>query len=73
MTDSVSHGPPTKANAAERRQRPHLRELIDEMMASIRVAAGRDLWTAEERAKYEGELAQIMARVRSEAVGPEEK
>ena len=53
--------------ARERRRNHRLRELIDEMMASIRVAAGQDLWQPEERAKYESELAEIMTRVRSEA------
>lgn len=52
----------------ERRRNHALRELVDEMLASIRTAVNRELWTPEERAQYEGELAQIMARVRSEAV-----
>ena len=60
---------PTQPSGAERRRNHALRELIDEMMASIRSAANRELWTPEERAQYEQELAQIMVRVRSEAVG----
>ncbi|GJG85722.1 hypothetical protein tb265_09030 [Gemmatimonadetes bacterium T265] len=56
------------ARPPERRRNAALRELIDEMLASIRTAANRDLWTPDERAQYERELAEIMARVRSEAV-----
>jgi hypothetical protein len=52
---------------SERRRNHALRELIDEMLASIRSAVNRDLWTPEERAQYEQELAGIMTRVRSEA------
>ncbi|MCU0636813.1 MAG: hypothetical protein MUE41_18235 [Gemmatimonadaceae bacterium] len=52
------------------RTRHHLRELIDEMMASIRVAANADLWTAEERARSEAELARIMEQVRREVHAP---
>lgn len=57
-----------KQPSAERRRNPRLRALVDEMLASIRVASGRDLWTPEQRALYEQELAQIMIRVRTEAV-----
>jgi hypothetical protein len=52
----------------ERRRNGALRQLVDEMMATIRTAAGRDLWTPEERAQCEAELAQIMARVRAGAI-----
>ena len=52
----------------ERRRNPRLRELVDEMLASVRVAARRDLWSEEERKQYEAELADIMRRVRFEAV-----
>lgn len=55
-------------SGAERRTNHALRDLIDEMMASIRSAANRELWTPAERAQYEQELAQIMQRVRGEAV-----
>lgn len=68
MTDEST----PKPSGAERRRNHALRELIDEMMASIRTAANRDLWTPEERAQYEGELAGIMSRVRGEAVRREE-
>lgn len=52
----------------ERRQHPHLRELIDEMMASLRAAANRDLFTTAERADAETQLSLIMARVHEEAL-----
>ena len=57
------------ARRPERRRNAALRELIDEMLASIRTAANRELWTPDERAQYERELAEIMVRVRTEAVG----
>ena len=59
------------AKPPERRRNQALRELVDEMLASIRVAANRDLWTPEERQQYESELSLIMTRVRSEAVSRE--
>ena len=62
MTDESSPRP-----GSERRRNHALRELIDEMLASIRSATNRDLWTPEERTQYEQELATIMSRVRSEA------
>ena len=68
---SQSHPPAAPAGtppATERRRNPRLRELVDEMLASVRAAAGRELWTDEERRQYEGELAAIMDRVRFEAV-----
>ena len=58
---------PTPA-PAERRKNAALRELIDEMLASIRTATRNELWSAEERAQYEKELADIMTRVRAETV-----
>jgi hypothetical protein len=56
------------AKPPERRRNQALRELVDEMLASIRVAANRDLWTPQERQQYESELSLIMTRVRSEAI-----
>ena len=53
---------------AERRSNPRLRELIDEMLASIRAAHRIDLWTDEERARYQLELSRIMEVVRTEAL-----
>jgi hypothetical protein len=50
------------------RTRHRLRELVDEMMASIRVAANDDLWTDEERVKYEADMKRIMDQVRLEAL-----
>jgi hypothetical protein len=52
----------------ERRRHHQLRDLIDEMMASIRAAAHRDLFTPEERADAETQLAHIMTRVHREAL-----
>ena len=61
---------PEKAgySGAERRSNPRLRELIDEMLASIRAAHRIDLWTDEERQRYEQELGRIMDTVRGEAL-----
>ncbi|MCE2903180.1 MAG: hypothetical protein ACK6DP_04110 [Gemmatimonas sp.] len=53
----------------ERRQNPRLRELVDEMLASIRAAANVSLWTPEERSHYEADMARIMESVRSQALG----
>ena len=53
---------------SERRSNPRLRELVDEMMATVRAAANRDLWTAEERASAEADMARIMATVRDQAL-----
>lgn len=67
----VSAAPPSRASAYkghERRNNPHLRELVDEMMASIRVAANSDLWSPEERERCENDLARIMASVRAKAL-----
>ena len=52
----------------ERRRNPRLRELVDEMLASIRAAANKDLWTPEERAQYQADMARIMESVRDHAV-----
>lgn len=73
MTDShVAATEPQGGDAAgtgrERRRHAHLRELIEEMMASLRAAANRDLFTSEERADAEAQLSAIMARVHAEAV-----
>ncbi len=56
------------AGGRERRKHTHLRELIDEMLASLRVAAKQDLFTAAERADAEVQLASIMERVHAEAL-----
>ena len=62
-TDGATDGP-----RVERRRNPRLRELIDEMLASVRAATRRELWTDEERRRYEAELAEVMRQVRFEAV-----
>ena len=71
MPDSAptpARTPTPLAAVGERRKNPALRELIDEMLASIRTATHNELWTVEERAQYEKELAEIMVRVRSETM-----
>ena len=65
MNSSIPSQPP---NGSERRRNPRLRELVDEMMASIRAAANVDLWTPDERARCESDMARIMASVREHAV-----
>jgi len=60
-------------DTAERRHNPRLRELVDEMLASIRAAANVDLWTAEERDRYEADMARIMQTVRTHAVRGERR
>ena len=55
----------------ERRANPRLRELVDEMLASIRAAANVELWTPEERDRYEADMARIMKTVRTHAVSGE--
>lgn len=64
----MAHTPSQKPHAGpERRHNPRLRELVDEMLASIRAAANVDLWTPEERARYEEDMMRIMSNVRSQA------
>ena len=53
---------------ADRRRNPRLRELVDEMLASIRAASNVDLWTNDERARYEADMARIMESVREHAI-----
>lgn len=52
----------------ERRNNPRLRELVDEMLASIRAAHNVDLWTDQERARYQADMARIMEAVREHAI-----
>ncbi|MBK6487066.1 MAG: hypothetical protein IPF98_09390 [Gemmatimonadetes bacterium] len=65
---------PTRSAAArapggiERRRNPRLRELIDEMLVTVRVAVNRDLWTPEERARAEEDMSVIMRRIRENAI-----
>lgn len=66
----ANHAPPAGAiSNAERRRNPRLRELVDEMLASIRAAANAELWSAEERETYEADMARIMDSVRQQALG----
>jgi hypothetical protein len=67
-TPDSSGSPPQNGRPSERRTNLALRLLIDEMMTSIRAATQGEIWTQEERTQYEQELANIMARVRNEAV-----
>ena len=54
----------------ERRRNAALRALIDEMLSQVRgLQREPESWTPDERAQAEAELARIMARVRSSAVG----
>ncbi len=63
-----SETPASAALARERRTNPRLRELVDEMMATIRAAANVDLWTDDERATCEADMARIMSTVRDQAL-----
>ena len=67
MTDSADRTPPGAPRGADdRRVRPGLRALVDEMMTRLRTAAAADAWTEEDRARAEADLARIMAQVRAE-------
>ena len=61
LTSSHRDGP-------ERRSNPRLRELVDEMLASIRAAANVELWTPDERGRYVADMTRIMSTVRTHAV-----
>ena len=65
MTDDAA---PPPAGPGERRSRPALRALIDEMLAQIRSATNTGVWTPESRAAAEADLARIMESVRQKAV-----
>jgi hypothetical protein len=60
--------------AARRPENKRLRELVDEMLATVRVAAGHDLWTPEERqsagAELDKMLGDTMRRLRREVMHP---
>lgn len=58
----------SRPDGLERRNNPRLRELVDEMLASIRAAANIDLWTDQERARYQADMARIMEAVREHAI-----
>jgi DNA-binding IscR family transcriptional regulator len=57
----------------ERRKNHALRQLINEMLQSVRqLHRNTTIWDAADRAQAEAELAEIMARVRLEAArGPQ--
>lgn len=55
-------------SGGERRANPRLRELVDEMLATIRAAHHVELWTPQERASCEAEMARIMGSVREHAL-----
>lgn len=65
---TITPNPAPKTPNPERRNNPRLRELVDEMMASIRAAANVDLWTDDERTRYQADMARIMESVREHAV-----
>jgi hypothetical protein len=56
----------------ERRSKPGLRALIDEMMTQLRAASNQDVWTPEARARAEADLQRIMETVRRQAVGQDD-
>jgi hypothetical protein len=56
-----------------KRTRAAFRALIDEMLAQLRDASARELWTPEARARAEADLARIMESVRREAISDREK
>ncbi len=64
------HSGATAPDGVERRNNPHLRDLIDEMLVTLRVAVNRELWTPEERSRSESELEGMMSRIRSQATQP---
>ena len=61
----------SRPNGIERRTNPRLRELVDEMLASIRAAHHVDLWTNDERARCQADMARIMESVREHAIDHE--
>jgi hypothetical protein len=62
---AARRGPPSDV---ERRRNPRLRELIDEMLATVRATLREELISDAERVDAEQQLEQIMARVRAETV-----
>lgn len=65
---TTSSSPNSRPNGLERRSNPRLRELVDEMLASIRAAHNVDLWSSDERARCEADMARIMESVREHAI-----
>ena len=60
--------PAGPAPGDERRSKPGLRALIDEMMTQLRAASNQDVWTPEARARAEADLERILETVRQQAV-----
>jgi hypothetical protein len=68
-TASTSDAPTDADRARDRRRNLALRALIDEMLGKVREAHRQNtLWGPGEREQAERELAEIMARVRAEAL-----
>ena len=65
MSQTSSNDP---YGGSDRRSNPRLRELVDEMLASIRAASNVDLWSSDERARYQADMARIMESVREHAI-----
>ena len=59
----------SRSTGIERRNNPRLRELVDEMLASIRAAHNLDLWTNEERARCMGMSRQMKKEKQMEPMG----
>lgn len=68
MTPAFPSHSPSGFDGHDRRRNPRLRELVDEMLASIRVAANQDFWTPDERHRCEADMLRIMASVRAKAL-----
>ena len=54
----------------ERRRRPELRALVDEMLATLRSTVAEEMAEDASRVDAERQLAGIRARVRAEALRP---
>jgi hypothetical protein len=59
MPDSTNRPPARRSTAADRRTRLRLRDLCDEVIASFRLASGRDLLTDAERSEARATLARL--------------
>lgn len=73
--EQQTNGGARRSGPEMRRPENHrLRELVDEMLATVRIAAGRDLWTAEERQSatthLDAMLGETMRRLRREVMEP---
>ncbi|MDQ3697883.1 MAG: hypothetical protein M3373_07645 [Gemmatimonadota bacterium] len=65
----MTNSSPDHDRARERRRNLALRALIDEMLGKVRLAQrGGTGWEPGERERAELELAEIMARIRGEAL-----